>query len=76
MTLGVLVFVPLKYVYPSRTTILPRLTMLLGLLWAIVNLTILVQYPDYAPGLLWLSLAYVVYYCALTIYVMGQDRTA
>lgn len=72
--LSVMIFVPLKYIYPSRTSILPRLTMGLGLIWAVINLMILVQYPNYAPVLLWLSLAYVVYYCALTGFVMLQDR--
>lgn len=71
--LGIMIFVPLKYVYPSRTSLLPRLTMGLGLIWAMVNLAILVQYPNHAPILVWLSLAYVAYYCALTVYAMLRD---
>ena len=74
--LSVMVFVPIKYIYPSRTSVFPRLTMAFGLVWAVVNLMILLRYPDFPRAWLWISLTFAVYYCGLTGYVMWQERTA
>ena len=68
LALVVLVFVPIKYIYPSRTSVLPRLTLVLGLLWGIANLVILWQYPNHAMWMVWLSLLYVLYYAVLSLY--------
>ncbi|MBX3010587.1 MAG: CDP-alcohol phosphatidyltransferase family protein [Caldilineaceae bacterium] len=72
--LSALVFVPIKYVYPTRTAIYQRLTMTLACIWGVVNVVILVQYPDYNPWLVWASLLFVIYYCWLSFYAMLQDR--
>jgi phosphatidylcholine synthase len=68
LALVVLVFVPIKYIYPSRTSIFPRLTIGLGVLWGIANLLILWQYPNQAVWMVWLSLLYAVYYTGLSLY--------
>lgn len=65
----VLVFVPIKYIYPSRTTVQPRLVMGWGIIWGIGTLAMLVLYPDIPRWLMLFSLAYVVYYHALSLYV-------
>jgi phosphatidylcholine synthase len=59
---AVMVFVPIKYVYPSRTRPLRRLTVTLGFVWAIVTIAMLPALPDYNPILLYVSLAYIAYY--------------
>lgn len=71
--LSILVFVPIKYIYPSRTERGRRLTMTLGGIWGIINVIILIQYPNHAPWLVWASLLYAVYYCAASLYFMFND---
>ncbi len=73
-TLSVMVFVPIKYIYPSRSNVLPRLTIGLGLIWMIVNVVILVRYPSQPPWLIWVSLSYPAYYYCLSFYVMYKMR--
>ena len=64
-----LVFLPVGYVYPSRTGTLRRLTLALTTLWLVSYAVLLSQLPD--PGTLWLvvSLAYVAYYVALSLHL-------
>ena len=66
--LSALVFVPIKYVYPTRTAAYQRLTMTLACIWGIVNIAILARYPIYDRWLIWASLLFVVYYCWLSLY--------
>lgn len=70
----VLVFVPIKYIYPSRTTVQRKLMMGWGLLWGISCLVMLAQYPDYSPWLMAFSLAYVIYYHAVSLWVQFRHR--
>jgi phosphatidylcholine synthase len=70
LVLSLLVFVPIKYVYPSRTEMNQRLTMSLALVWGVLNVVIMLQYPNHHPWLVWGSLLYVIYYCGLSIYAM------
>ena len=66
---AVLVFVPIGYVYPSRTESLQALTLVLTTLWLVSYAVLLNQVPD--PSTIWLaiSIAYVVYYVALSLYL-------
>ena len=66
---AVTVFVPIRYIYPSRTTVWPLATNLLGAVWAAAVLVILWQYPQVSRGLVLASLAYPVYYFALSFVV-------
>lgn len=67
--LALLVFVPLRYVYPSKTKFWQPLTLVLGALWALLLawLVITIEAPD--AMLAWLSLAYPAYYVALSLYL-------
>jgi phosphatidylcholine synthase len=65
---AVLVFVPTKYVYPSRMTRFQKLTLLLTVVWAVIMLTALWQHPDLS-WLVWLSLLYVAYYVGVSLYL-------
>jgi phosphatidylcholine synthase len=69
---AVLVFVPIGYVYPSRTTTLQGLTLVLTVLWLASYAVLLTQVPS--PGSFWLaiSLAYVVYYVVLSLYLTAR----
>ncbi len=64
MIFSVLVFVPIKYVYPSRTADLWYLNMGLATLWLVLYLVLVLQWPDPSPVLIALSLGYVAFYTA------------
>ena len=72
----VLVFVPIRYVYPSRTSVLPVLTNGLGIAWAAAVLAFLWRYPDGSRGLVLASLAYPVYYVALSLFLQFRRMPA
>lgn len=72
--LSALVFVPIKYIYPSRTTIYRRVTMALAVLWGIVNLIILTTYPSHHPWLVVYSLLFAVYYIGMSLWAMYINR--
>jgi len=59
---SVMVFIPIKYIYPSRTKPLRPLTLTLGILWGIITIAMLPSLPAINPLLLYLSLAYIAYY--------------
>lgn len=67
--LCLLVFVPLHYVYPSRTPFLRPLTLGLGSAWALSLIAIVWLYPGAPRALVWSSLAYPVYYLALSVWI-------
>lgn len=71
---SVLVFVPIKYVYPSRTTAYQRVTMTLAALWGIANLVVLVTYPNHHPWLLGYSLLFAAYYTAMSLWATFTSR--
>ena len=61
------VFVPLRYVYPSRTTTLRPLTVALGLVWGVTVLYVLAHLGTVSRTLVTASLAYPVYYVLLSL---------
>ncbi|HTU99975.1 MAG TPA: hypothetical protein VMF13_05530 [Luteitalea sp.] len=67
IVLAVLVFVPLKYVYPSRTETLMVPTLVLGAIWAVQMILTIVWLPDVPTWLLWSGLIYPLYYFGLSI---------
>jgi phosphatidylcholine synthase len=73
LALAVLVFVPIRYVYPSRTPHWRMVTVAFGLVWGITLLVMLWQLPVISPTLLWGSLLFPVYYVVLSL-VVGRRR--
>ena len=69
---SLLVFVPIRYVYPSRTVAFRPFTLAVTGLWLLLYAVILLQMP--APNLLLtnLSLLYLVYYLGLSLYLTAQ----
>lgn len=74
LILVVMVFIPFKYIYPTRTNVLPRLTMWLGLVWALLCVAIMIRYPNQSTWMVWLSLFYPIYYYALSFYSMYRKQ--
>ncbi len=71
-----LVFIPVGYVYPSRTDTLRGLTLVLTTLWLVSYAVLLSQLPS--PSTIWLtiSLVYVVYYVALSLHLTARRSRA
>jgi phosphatidylcholine synthase len=67
MLFNVMVFIPIKYIYPSRNSYLRGLTLVLTYLYGAVGVWGLLQYPNSPDWLVWASLAYVVYYLVLSL---------
>jgi phosphatidylcholine synthase len=71
---AVLVFVPLRYVYPSRTQTLSGLTNALGVLWAVLTIWILWRLPVVELEWAWVSMVFPIYYFALSAYLDFRSR--
>jgi phosphatidylcholine synthase len=69
LVFAVLVFVPLRYVYPSRTITLATVTNGLGIAWALAMLWILWQLPERETGLTVATLLFPAYYFGLSFYL-------
>lgn len=69
---SLLVFVPIRYVYPSRTVAFRPLTLALTGLWFLLYAAILLQMPSPDPLLTNLSLLYLVYYLGLSLYLTSK----
>lgn len=72
LVLAVLVFVPIRYVYPSRTPTLRALTITLGVLWGLVMLWALARVPTPPRALVTASLAYPAYYVGLSLWLQRR----
>jgi phosphatidylcholine synthase len=70
----VLVFVPVKYVYPSRTREFRVPTLVLTALWGALMIGIIVQLPEPPAWLIWTSLAYVAYYLGMSLHLTFKTR--
>ena len=75
LALAVLVFVPIRYVYPSRTPVLRTLTIALGIVWGVLMIVMLWRMPAIPPIVFWMSLIFPLYYAALSL-VLDQRRRA
>jgi phosphatidylcholine synthase len=64
--LVILVFVPVYFVYPSRTPAFRRTTLLLTGVWGLLLASLIARYPDHSPWPTRLSLLYVAYYFLLS----------
>ena len=73
---AVLVFVPIGYVYPSRTSTLRGPTLALTALWLVSYAVLLTQVPDPSPVWLAISVAYIGYYVALSLVLTARRARA
>lgn len=76
LVLAALVFVPIRYVYPSRTPVWRSATVALGIMWGVLMVAILWRLPDVPQALLWTSLIFPVYYVALSLALDLRRRRA
>jgi phosphatidylcholine synthase len=66
--------VPIRYLYPSRTPVLRPLTVGLGMVWAGTMLWVLWHLEQPPHALVLGSLAYPLYYVALSLALSSTDR--
>lgn len=76
LVLSALVFVPVRYVYPSRTPVLGTLTVALGTSWGVLMLVMLWQMPDVSRAIFWTSFAFPAYYVLLSLALDRRRRRA
>ena len=77
IVLAALVFVPIRYVYPSRTAVWRVPTMVLGALWGLLMIAMLWQMPALSRPIFWASLVFPVYYVSLSFALdIGRRRAA
>ncbi|MBK9942115.1 MAG: CDP-diacylglycerol O-phosphatidyltransferase [Kouleothrix sp.] len=66
---SIMVFVPIRYLYPTRTAAFRTVTLTLSGLWLVSFAVILAQMPSPNPLLVNFSLLYMAYYVALSLYM-------
>ena len=69
---SLLVFVPIRYVYPTRTIAFRRLSLTLTALWLVGYVVILLQMPRPDPLILGFSIVYLCYYFSLSLYLSAR----
>jgi len=67
VALVALVFVPVRYVYPSRTSTMRETTLGLGIVWAVLMMAMLWLMPAVPRPLFWGSLLFPAYYFGLSL---------
>lgn len=67
VTLAVLVFVPIRYVYPSRTPVLRAVTVPFAVAWSVALLLVIWWLPDPPRWLVYATFPFVAYYVALSL---------
>jgi phosphatidylcholine synthase len=70
---NILVFVPVKYIYPSRNMRLRNLTLSLSYLYAIIGVWGVMQYPNVPKWVVWASFIYVGYYAVLSLWPRNKN---
>lgn len=74
LTLAVLVFVPVRYLYPSRGPVFQTPTILLGLVWGALMLVMLWQFPAVSRAVFVTSLVFPIYYAVLSLWLEIRRR--
>lgn len=72
--LVVLVFVPVRYVYPSRTLTWRPVTIALGAVWGVCLSVVIWRLPDGGGVWSWLALVFPVYYLVLSLKLSVDER--
>ena len=74
MVFAILVFVPTRYVYPSRTVTLSTVTNVLGATWAVLLMWVVWRLPATDGPWLLLSLIFPIYYMLLSFWLDRRSR--
>ena len=69
IALSILIFVPIKYIYPSRSPRFRVQSIVLGALWGAAILYAIYRLPEPPQAILFASLFYPAYYTALSLWL-------
>lgn len=69
LLLAILVFVPIRYIYPSRSPHFRAVTNSLGSLWGVAVIAIIYLLPEPPRTLIFVSLLFPVYYTVLSLWL-------
>jgi phosphatidylcholine synthase len=73
--LAIMVFVPIRYIYPSRTRTLQVPTLVLGAMWSVLFAWMIWRLPSTDGPWTLLSMIYPVYYTALSLWLQFGPST-
>lgn len=76
MLFNVMVFIPIKYIYPSRNSYLRTLTLALTYLYGAIGIWGLMLYPNTPSWIVWASFLYVGYYLVLSMIPKNKSHAA
>ncbi|MEW5939457.1 MAG: CDP-alcohol phosphatidyltransferase family protein [Chloroflexota bacterium] len=65
---NVLIFVPVKYVYPTRTVRMKKVTIIVTYSYGLLGIVGLILYPNEPKWIWWVTLTYGIYYLALSLW--------
>jgi len=74
VTFSILVFVPIRYLYPSRTPTARRTTYVLGGIWGICMIVLLLQVPAPSRWLTWASMFFPCYYMTMSLHLHFRNE--
>jgi phosphatidylcholine synthase len=74
--LALFVFIPIKYIYPSRTTAFRSVTIVLGLIWGALVMLTIYYLPEPPRGMVYASLFFPVYYTILSFWLSRRQSPA
>ena len=72
--LSALIFVPIKYFYPTRAPVSRKIVLALTLFWGALGLLAILRFPTPQPWALWGSFACALYYVLMSIRRTLLDR--
>jgi len=72
---SILVFVPIRYLYPSKNPVARKTTFALGAIWALCSIALLAQFPTPSLQLGWLSMFFPIYYLGLSLILHFRSGT-
>ena len=75
LLLSVLVFVPIRFPYPTKTKPFRPLTLACGGIWGLMMLALLFTMPSPPLWIAWASLIFVAYYLGLTFWLWWRRRS-
>jgi phosphatidylcholine synthase len=74
---NILIFVPVKYLYPTRNTRLRKLTLGLTFLYGVLGVWGLLQYPNVPEWVTTASFVYVAFYALMSFFPkFGETESA
>lgn len=68
--LSIMVFVPIRYAYPSRMTRFQAPTIFLTAVWGLLLLIAWIQFPNHPQLLVYASMFYLAYYVGISLFMM------